>query len=45
MKKKIIMMNNYIATLLHKNGFFLGAKVLSQQKEDWDISPNIYLPP
>ena len=27
-------------TLLHNNGFFRGFKVLSQQKGDWDISPN-----
>ena len=44
MKKKIILINSYIATLLHNNGFFLGFKVLSQQKGDWGISPST-LPP
>lgn len=44
MKKKNIMMNSYIATLLHNNGFFLGFKVLSQQKGGWGISPDT-LPP
>ena len=29
MKKKIIMMNSYIATLLHNNGFFRGFQVLT----------------
>lgn len=30
MKKKIITMSGYIATLLHNNGFFRGFKVLKK---------------